>query len=444
MEPVVYLPVEVKYRELPSRLTIAAHILNAGYSVVIGNHWSLTYPQNLPVLPQGLFVFKTVNRLQGNLMAMARQGAHAVAATDEEVLVFTDAPGYMLVFSENAAAACELFFAQSGAHKQAVETRYPHLAGKVKVAGNVRIDLLTPRNRIAFEAHDDRVAPLRPYILFNTNYGTINSVWGSDPDRLLNIAAATGMFDGDDKEKKFAEYRAVVKWEQGNCNAMSQLLQWAVANVRGVNLVLRPHPAEKPEYWQNIIQNAPNVHVIPRSDPHPWIIGAKMVVHTGCTTGLESVLLDRPVLNLLPKDHPNCRQIVTEANATARTPDEAAEAIAGYLTSRSGIITTHDAETAAALRTHLPSYRDEAAAQLIAQGVVEELARRGAVPKRNYAMQWRGRFTAIERDEWQKDKYMVTGTEMRRALRHATETAGLDVKARLGEIGEGLFMATPA
>ncbi len=419
-------------------------MLQAGYSVIVGNHWSMTHPHNIPVLPQGLYLFKTVNRLQGNLMGMARGGGHTVAATDEEVLVFTDTPGYMLVFAENAAAACELFFAQSEAHKQAVETAYPHLAGKVKVVGNVRIDLLTPKNRTAFETHDDRVAPLRPYILFNTNYGTINSVWGNDPERLLSIAAATGMFDGEDKMKKYGEYKAVVAWEQANLRAMTELLQWTIANVRGLNIVLRPHPAEKPEYWQNVIQGAPNVHVIPRSDPHPWIIGAKLVVHTGCTTGLESVLLDKPVLNLAPADHPNCAQIVSEANAVARTVEDAAQAITMYLSSRSGPITTHAEQTAAALHKHLPSYRDEAAARLIAQALAEELGRRGAVPKRNYALQWRGRFTPIERDAWQKDKYMCTGSEMRRALRHAAETAGVNVKTRLGEIGEGLFMVTPA
>lgn len=444
MEPIVYLPVEVKYRELPSRLLIAAHVLNAGYSVVIGNHWAVTHPDNLAVLPQGLFVFKTVNRLQGNIMNMARHNTHAVAATDEEVLVYTETPGYMLAFSENAAQAVELFFAQNEIHRESVESTYPHLKGKVKVVGNARVDLLTPKNRVAFEAHDDRVAPLRPYILFNTNYSSTNSVWGNDHGRLLNIAAATGMFDGEDKEKKFNDYKAFLAWEQGNFRAMSELMLWTIVNVRGLNLVLRPHPAERPEYWQSITKAGAHVHVIPRSDPHPWITAAKLVVHTGCTTGLEAALLDKPALNLQTVDHPISTQIVKTANATVRTVQEAADAITDFLSNRSGPIATHGEKTAAALAGHLPGYRDEAAARLIAEALVENLKGRGVQPKRNYAMKWRGRFTPIERDQFQKDKYMVTGTEMRRAFRHAAETAGLDLKTRLSEITEGLFMVTPA
>ncbi|MHB1205437.1 MAG: surface carbohydrate biosynthesis protein [Rhodospirillaceae bacterium] len=446
MEPIVYLPVEIKYREMPSRLLVASHLLQAGYAVMIGNHWAMaTVVANQAALPPGLFFFKSANKLQGMIMQSLRQHGHSVAASDEEVLVFTEYNGYTVAFAKNAAAACELFFAQSEAHREAVERRFPHLAGKVKVAGNPRIDLMLPKNRSLFEAVDDRVAPLRPYILFNTNYGTINSVWG---DRERTVAEGTGAFDDDDPNKKeegrskYTEYLAIRAWEESNREAMVALIKWALAEV-SLNVVVRPHPAELPAYWQNVLGGSPKGHLIPRSDPHPWILGAKLVVHTGCTTGLEALLLDRPVLNLLPRNHPNCGQIVREANATVRNAEDAQKAMAAYLLQRQGPIADHGERARAALERHLPSYKDDAAARLMAEGLVEELQKRGAPPRKDFKLNWRGQFTAPERNVREKDKYTATEDEVGADLAKAIAAAGLSVKAKLSTVCEGLFLATP-
>ncbi|MHB1205436.1 MAG: surface carbohydrate biosynthesis protein [Rhodospirillaceae bacterium] len=443
MEPIVYLPVEVKYREMPSRMLIACHLIQAGYAVVLGSHWGLISPPNQAALPPGLFLFKSVNRIQGNAMRSLRAHGHAVAASDEEVLVFIEDRGYTVAFSEISAGACQLFFAQSKAHMRAVENRFPQLKGKIRVVGNPRIDLMSPKNRALFHAVDDRVEALKPYVLFNTNYGTINSVW-ADSNRVMVMAETTGTFDGPDREKKKKEFQAIMDWETGNLKAMVALLQWTLNAAKGLNCVVRPHPAERPSHWEKMLAGVPRAHVIPRSDPHPWILGAELVVHTGCTTGLEAVLLDKAALNLLPEDHPNARQIVTQVNPTFRTWEKAAEAMAAYLTTRGGPIAAHADKTAAALAKHLPSYRDDAAAQLIAESLGEELMKLGAAPRADFMLNWRGAFAEPERSEIHKDKYTATEDEVRAGIEKAAEMAGITVKPRLSTIGDGLFLVTGA
>jgi surface carbohydrate biosynthesis protein len=441
MEPIVYLPVEIKYREMPSRMLIASHLIQAGYAVVLGSHWAMTSPPNQAALPQGLFLFKSVNRIQGNAMAMLHGNGHAIAASDEEVLVFIEDRGYTVAFSENSANICELFFAQSKAHMRAVENRYPQLRGKIRVVGNPRIDLMLPKNRTLFHAIDDRVEQFKPYVLFNTNYGTLNSIW-ADSEHVMAIAGATGAFDGPNRERKIREFQAIIAWETQNHKAMVALLQWALNHAGDLNFVVRPHPAEQPRHWEQMLEGVKRAHVIPRSDPHPWIIGAELVVHTGCTTGLEAVLLDKPALNLLPENHPNARQIVTEVNPTFRTWEKAAEAMAAYLTTRGGPIAAHAGKTAAALAKHLPSYRDDAAARLIAQGLGDELTKQGAPPRADFALNWRGTFVEPERSDIHNDKYSATADEVRAGLEKAAEMAGITVKPHLSTIGDGLFLVT--
>lgn len=440
MDPVAYLPIEIKYREMPSRLMIAAHLLGAGYTVIVGSHWALIDPANQKALPPGLFLFKSMNRIQGNAMAMLRGNGHMIAGTDEEVLQFIDDPGYMAAFSEIAANSCTLFFAQSEAHRQAVERYFPQLKDKVRIAGNVRVDLMSPENRTLFEALDARVAPLKPYILFNTNYGLVNSVW-ADSNRTTAMAEATGMFDGPDRAQKVREYQAFLAWEAANNRAMVALIQWVVNNGKGLNFVLRPHPSERPRYWEQVLAPVPRAHIIARSDPHPWILGAELVIHTGCTTGLETVLLDKPAVNLLPSSHPNWRQIVELVNPTFRTWEEAAKAIAQYFGGRQGPIANHGPQAAAALAAHLPSYRDNAAARLIGQGLAAMLADNGARP--GGAVTWRGAFRAVELAEIQRDKYSATAEEVDAGLRKAMGAAGVSAPFRLAPLGEGLFLAAP-
>lgn len=441
MQPVVYLPVEIEHRELPSRLLIAAHLLQAGYTVVIGGHWSLVTEQNQAAFPPGLYLFKSVNKIQGNAMASVLRHGHIAAANDEEALNFIEYNGYTLAFSENAAESCSLFFAQSDAHKRALEQRFPVLAGRVCVSGNPRIDLLASENRAAFESMDDRVPSAQPYILFNTNYGTINSVW-NDGQGVVAVAEAAGAFDGD-RESKIAEFNAIVEWEKSNFQAMTMLIDWVARNMSGLNIVLRPHPAERSRHWEKALAGFPNARIIGRSDPHPWIIGAKLVVHTGCTTGLEAALLDRPAVNLLPRDHPMCDRIVTYANPTFRRWKDAATAIEDYLVRDEGPICGHAGIAAKALSAHLPSYRDNAAARLMTEGMAGQLNARGASPGNGFSFMLRAPLIEKSAHELRKLKYNATVDGVGGGLQKAAQIAGVHVQIQLTTLADGVFLAAP-
>ena len=212
------------------------------------------------------------------------------------------------------------------------------------------------------------------------------------------------------------------------------------ALVSGVNLVVRPHPGEKPSTWEQILAAIPNGRLIARSDPHPWILGAKLLVHSGCTTGLEAVLLGTPAIDIMPTDHPTCDRIVSYANPRYRKPEDAAQAITAFLQRREGFPA---GQATAALETHLPSYRDDTAAKIMAQGLAAELAKHDAPPRKGFELTWRAPFTEYQRSAAERDKYAATVDEIREGLRKAAVVAGASGEVRVETIGEGLFLATP-
>lgn len=425
----VYLPLEIKHRELPSRLLIAAHVLAAGKPVVIGNHWSMTDEANLAALPPGAFLFKTCNKIQGAVMTGAKAAGHFLASTDEEVLVFTEDSGFLYAFSDAAATALDLFFAQDDNHKAALARAYPNL--KAEIVGNVRADLMRTSEGQALGQPDPRIPGHQPYILFNMNYALINSIWNEGSTVNVGVAEETGAFDGPDREAKKKEYADYIVWERGNYNAMLELLGWAVRNIKGLRFVIRPHPAERPDYWRRMVADAPNAVVITDSDPPPWIAHAVLVVHTGCTTGLEASLMKRPALNLLPVDRPYAGQVTNLVNPVFRTAAAAAEAIAAFLGGAGGAIANHRYDPAKLF----PGAPIGQAAKKIAARLC------AAAPEDNT---WRGSFADIERTERQRTKFTVSEAEIKEGLVKAAALAKANPgRWKITALGDSLFQITP-
>ncbi len=449
MTPAVYLPIEIKARELPSRLVMASRLVEAGFAVVIGNQWSLT--GNLAALPPGVVMFKTVNKIQGAWMAAAKAAGHVVVANDEEVLNFIEPTGYLISFSDTAAAHCDMFFAQSTAHAGAVTAAFPVLAGKTQVTGNPRVDLMTPEDRAAFAATDPRLEALKPYILVNTNYGSINSIWADD-QMFFSVTEKSGAFDPPNAEQKIKAFWDIIAWERENYEAMVALLRWLLPRIQGVSLVIRPHPIERPDHWETLVaQIAParasKIAVIPRSNPHPWLMGAELVIHTGCTTGLEAALMDRPTLNLLPADHPTAAGLVNEVNPTFRTVEGAARALKQFLATRSGPLAPPPDAAAAAFRRHLPSYRKRNAARLITGTIAGLLTARGAMPLADgntFSLPMRAPYRRHALQALAKDKFSATEDEIADGLDVAARITGAARPYRLATLDDGVFLVTPA
>ena len=425
----VYLPLEIKHRELPSRLLIAAHMLAAGKPVIIGNHWSMTDAANLAALPPGAFLFKTCNKIQGAVMTDAKAAGHFVASTDEEVLVFNEDTGFTLAFSDMAAAALDLFFAQDKNHEAALARRFQTL--RVEVVGNVRADLMRIKGGDTLTQTDPRIPALRPYLLFNMNYASINSIWNDGNALNVGVAEETGAFDGPDREARKKVFFDTVEWERGNHDAMLELLGWAVRSIKGLRFVIRPHPGERPDYWRQVTAGTMNTDVITDSDPHPWIAHAVLVVHTGCTTGLEATLMKRPALNLLPVTRPHVGQVTDLVNPVFRTAAAAAEAMIAFLGGGGGAIAGHRYDPSKLF----PGAPTGQAAQKIAARLC------AAVPEDN---PWRGSFADIVRTERQRTKFTVSEAEIREGLGKAAALAKANPSRwKITTLGDSLFQITP-
>jgi len=65
-------------------------------------------------------------------------------------------------------------------------------------------------------------------------------------------------------------------------------------------IIVRPHPSENHDTWRKETEDLNNVHVLHEGNVISWLMAADVVVHNGCTTGLETFMLERPVIAYQP------------------------------------------------------------------------------------------------------------------------------------------------
>ncbi len=308
--PIAYLTCELKGRDFPSRLLIASHLLAAGYPVIVGQQWAMW--RNIQNTPKGCFLYKSTNMTQAEAMRRCQESGHVVIAADEECLASSRAD-IARSTHPNALRYCDEFLALSEIHRAALVEVYPEFESRISVAGNVRVDILRS------------VRPPAPrggaYVLINTSFGIINSMWGD-----AQTAAAVWINAGGHEAEAdtVALIRERVAFERAAMQETRGLIDWLLANTR-LDIVIRPHPQERPDMWLDIRPD--RVSVVTSSDSMPWMRHALVTVHSESTTGVEAAIMGAKAVNLSPPVPWSNRLIVSEVNPTVRTAREAAAMI---------------------------------------------------------------------------------------------------------------------
>jgi hypothetical protein len=139
---------------------------------------------------------------------------------------------------------------------------------------------------------------LGEFVLFNTNTGIVHSAWGSLEEHE-NVMVRTGWLDKEEPWT-FDMHRRTVALDFINYDLTKNTIRTLATADPALKLVLRPHPAENTTAWLEEFIDLPNVEVIREGSHAAMILGSRLVLHTGCTTGVESMLLDHPTMSIRP------------------------------------------------------------------------------------------------------------------------------------------------
>lgn len=402
LKPIAYLTCELKGRDLDSRLLIASLLLERGYSVVVGQQWSMFVNAILGDAPNGCVLFKTTNKIQADLMLQCKNRGHAVLAADEECLP-ANVEDYARTTDPSVANRCDLFLAQSELHRSALSAAYPALSDKIVVTGNARVDILR-------SAQTRKPLP-KDYILVNTSFGVINSLWGDTAKAVDMWITAGGHAPGPETD---ALVKSRIDFEEAALVATRELIDQLIKNP-ALTVVIRPHPGEKPKLWTDRYGSVSNVVIVPRSDPVPWMQHALFLVHNESTTGVEASILGTKALNLSPGRAWSDLLVVKDVNVTVQDADQACRVLNDFMATGTWPKTRLDANAL------FPVGGAGATADLVIRTLPP--------PEKIKLPPWK----PVQRTDVHKNKFTVGLGEVRAKLK----------RCRLQELEDSVFLATP-
>jgi surface carbohydrate biosynthesis protein len=386
---VAYLGCELKNRDLDGRLLVASHLCDMGVAVVVGHLWGIN--SNSGITTPGCQLFATANDIQAAFMQKAMLAGNYIIASDSEILALTDP---LPNISALAVSTCDKFLLDTPLHVQALAEWFGNK--KFIATGSPHLEYLV--------STDIRPVDGEPYILFNTDLSIVNSALGSPIEALRALSKA--------KEISQSEAELMIKAETAALDMISPLIRWLAPQMR---VVIRPHPSENAKAWREAF---PDVEVVEGSSPHPWVKGAKLVIHANSTTGIEAAALGTPSLNLDPVQEWGEKFVINTYNYTAKTLSEAQAAITQFLNENSGPLAAGHAITA-----EIPRNGAANTAWHIADCLKTAKPLTGPFP-------WR----LVDRSELQRSKFTVTQEELTERL------SRLNFNGDISQIDDSTFL----
>ena len=323
----VYLPIEFSSRELDSKASLAAHLANNGFSVVIGQQWEL-YKQ-LTNLPKGIFLFKSHNKIHLSAMKIAKQYGHLNIAMEEEVMAICDEQSMKKASFKDIYKYIDFIFCH-GEFEKSFHLNESCDKSKLIVTGNPRIDLLKDKYRVIYQ---EKIRSIHNkygnYVLVNTNFGIKNSIWKNLQD-VINIHIRSGAINVNDPIS-IKDFNVYLEWED-NCFKEIDRLVKKLSSDTNLNIIVRPHPGEFIQKAEEQFKGLKNVFVVRDGSHVPWTLGSEMLIHTSCTTGLEASVANKFAISVNPNNIWYSDQILSnQINLNIKTYQETFSRITDYI-----------------------------------------------------------------------------------------------------------------
>lgn len=171
----IYAVIEIKRRELYSRILFATYLASKGWSVVIGSKEDIL--SKIRLLKKGYYFFKSIQHRTKNFFKSLKDLNFKIAALDEEGLMHYQDEYYLRRVSGERLKEVSKFFCWGRKDYDLLSKTYPESSSKLVVAGNTRLSLLNKNFRNLYEDEINKIKKIYgDFILISTKFGKINFV----------------------------------------------------------------------------------------------------------------------------------------------------------------------------------------------------------------------------------------------------------------------------
>ena len=159
---------------------------------------------------------------------------------------------------------------------------------QVVVTGAPRFDFYAPQWRAAaLDASDELAAYREPLILINGSFPRSNPRFATPEQEVANWQRL-----GFDREHivrfRDIEHRAML--------GMADVANHLARQFPSVRVVYRPHPFERTETYEPLLERRDNLELLKVGTVEGWILRSSVIVHRNSTTAIEAAMCGKPAL----------------------------------------------------------------------------------------------------------------------------------------------------
>ena len=286
----LYLPIEIKKRELDAQLLLGFAAASNDYTVFIGSHSAIYSLLEQKPSKSGIYLDKGIPPLS-KLKKIGEQ-VDAICIMDAEISpILSKEMALQEIRSrvpEGTEEYLDCYFLPSN---DACEAALEVLNGfhtRIKNTGWPRFDIW---NSLGEEIYRKEFTEIKKefgnYLLFVSTFGDI-----SDPDLHLkqiteHNPTPNELWSIESRKLRFSNYK----------HAIEILKNWDL-DINVPPIIVRPHPSEKSRIWERDLGKLKKTIVKSEGDVSKWISGSIGVIHQGSTVSLQARIMGKAVFFL--------------------------------------------------------------------------------------------------------------------------------------------------
>lgn len=301
IKKILFLPIEIIPRELDSKLLIAHKALEKGYSIIVGTKGGVY--KSARFYGRGIYFYKDHSPLSSLLLQELKVAGLRIVAMDEEGLSWATPEVYSSTRIDNKTIEISdaIFAWGQKQYDLLTSNTSPEYKQKIHLIGNPRFDVLHSKYRqfLKDQSKEQLSYSDDGYVLINSMFtpGNWNPLLYGTPSYVEHMRNRGFIHNDED----FNLFTKVSENSAQLFKAYVSLLKRLSKSFPNTKFVIRPHPDENHEAWRNIFASTNNVIVEYSGNATYWILGAKVLIYSGCTTAIEAWAMNKPTLRY----HPN-------------------------------------------------------------------------------------------------------------------------------------------
>lgn len=288
-KPTIYLPVEIKARELKAKVLLAMIASRNGFRVYLGTKHAVDRLVKRKMQKGGIYFYKG-GKPASTLEKLRYRVDHFVVLDEEMGPAVQELDRYYQgrIYPGTEGMVDQIFLIGQ-THLDALRRVRPKLASRAHVTGWPRVDLWRPEFKRQFESE---VEALRrrfgDYLLFSSDFGIVSEdTLEAERERLRasNFTEETRNHFLQQLELAFRDFLDFI-----------ELVRTIDSDPTFPPLVIRPHPSEDIGTWHRHLPLLRKTYIAFDGEISPWLYASRGLIHRGCTTAVQAYFSQIPAI----------------------------------------------------------------------------------------------------------------------------------------------------